>query len=84
MLAGFNGSEPGRRLQAGPAPPSEYPRDRGTRQELLDRAGDVLGWVARGELTLRIGHVYPLAEAAQAHRDLEARGTTGKLLLRPV
>lgn len=54
-----------------------------SRQELLARAGDVLSWVAGGELTLRIGHVYPLADAAQAHRDLEARATTGKLLLRP-
>ena len=36
-----------------------------------------------GKLKLRIEHVYPLAEAQQAHRDLEARKTTGKLLLLP-
>ncbi len=54
-----------------------------TRDELLRRADDVLGWVASGELKLRIEHVYPLAEAAQAHRDLEARRTTGKVLLIP-
>jgi NADPH2:quinone reductase len=52
-----------------------------TRDELLWRAGDVLGWVASGTLKLRIGGVYPLAQAAAAHRDLEGRKTTGKLLL---
>ena len=54
-----------------------------TREELLRRAGDVLGWVASGKLKLHIGGEYPLAEAASAHRDLEARKTTGKLLLIP-
>jgi NADPH2:quinone reductase len=54
-----------------------------TRQELVERAGDVLGWVASGKLSVRIHKVYPLAEAAQAHRDLEGRATSGKLLLRP-
>jgi NADPH2:quinone reductase len=54
-----------------------------TREELLERAGDVLGWVASGKLSVRIHKVYPLAEAAQAHRDLEGRLTSGKLLLRP-
>ncbi|MES2732489.1 MAG: quinone oxidoreductase [Bacteroidota bacterium] len=54
-----------------------------TRQELLKRANDVLGWIAEGRLQLRIEHVYPLAEAAQSHRDLESRATTGKLLLLP-
>jgi NADPH2:quinone reductase len=54
-----------------------------TREELLLRAGDVLGWVADGSLKLRLEHSYPLADAAQAHRDLEARKTTGKLLLVP-
>jgi len=39
--------------------------------------------IARGELKLRIHKTYPLAEAAQAHRDLEGRKTTGKLLLTP-
>ncbi len=52
-----------------------------TRDELLWRAGDVLGWIADAKLRLRIGGVYPLANAAQAHRDLEGRATTGKLVL---
>jgi NADPH2:quinone reductase len=52
-----------------------------TRDELLWRAGDVLGWVASGDLKLRVERAYPLAEAAQAHRDLESRKTSGKLLL---
>jgi len=42
-----------------------------------------LKWVAEGKLKLRLEHTYPLAEAAQAHRDLEARKTTGKVLLIP-
>ena len=54
-----------------------------TRQELEWRAGDVLGWVRDGSLKLRVEHSYPLAEAAQAHRDLQARKTTGKVLLIP-
>jgi NADPH2:quinone reductase len=54
-----------------------------TRAELEERAGDVLGAIARGELKLRVEHFYPLAEAHQAHRDLEGRKTTGKLLLIP-
>jgi len=54
-----------------------------TREELEWRANDVLGSIARGELKLRIHKVYPLAEAEQAHRDLEGRKTTGKLLLKP-
>jgi NADPH2:quinone reductase len=52
-----------------------------TREELLWRAGDVLSWVASGKLKLHVGGVYPLAEAAAAHRDLEGRKTTGKLVL---
>jgi NADPH:quinone reductase len=51
--------------------------------ELELRAGDILRWVLEGKLKLRIEHTYPLAEAAQAHRDLEARKTTGKILLVP-
>ncbi len=47
------------------------------------RAGDVLGWVADGRLKLRLEHSYPLADAAQSHRDLEGRKTTGKALLIP-
>jgi NADPH2:quinone reductase len=54
-----------------------------TREELEWRANDVLGWIAAGELKLRIHKAYPLADAAQAHRDLEGRKTTGKLLLVP-
>jgi NADPH2:quinone reductase len=54
-----------------------------TREELLRRAGDVLGWIHRGELKLRIGATFPLAEAAEAHRQLEGRKTTGKVLLIP-
>jgi NADPH2:quinone reductase len=47
------------------------------------RAGEVLGWIQKGELKLRIGATFPVAEAAQAHRDLEGRRTTGKVLLIP-
>jgi NADPH2:quinone reductase len=54
-----------------------------TRQELLWRAGDVLGWIASGKLKPRIERAYPLADAAAAHRDLEGRRTAGKLLLIP-
>ena len=54
-----------------------------TREELEQRAGDVLGWVKSGELKLRVEHVFPLAEASEAHRQLEGRSTTGKLLLIP-
>ena len=54
-----------------------------TREELLWRAGDVLGWIGAGKLQLRIEKTYPLADAAQSHRDLEGRGTAGKLLLIP-
>jgi len=52
-----------------------------TREELLARARDVLGWVADGRLDVRIGGRYPLEKARRAHEDLEARRTTGKLLL---
>jgi NADPH:quinone reductase len=54
-----------------------------TRPELEDRAETVLQAVADGTLKLRIEHVYPLKDAAQSHRDLEGRKTTGKLLLIP-
>jgi NADPH2:quinone reductase len=54
-----------------------------TREELLERADSLLGYVAAGKLNIRIGHHYPLAEAHQAHEDLEGRRTTGKLLLVP-
>jgi len=51
------------------------------REELEMRAGAVFGMIAAGKLKLRIEHTYPLKDAAQAHRDLEGRKTTGKLLL---
>jgi NADPH:quinone reductase len=54
-----------------------------TREDLEWRANDVLQMIVDGDLKLRIHHVYPLTEAAQAHRDLEGRKTTGKLLLKP-
>ena len=54
-----------------------------TREELEWRANDVLQSIARGDLKLRIHKTYGLADAAQAHRDLEGRKTTGKLLLIP-
>ncbi|HKG91072.1 MAG TPA: quinone oxidoreductase, partial [Gemmatimonadaceae bacterium] len=51
--------------------------------ELRERAGELLAWIARGELSLRIDAELPLAEAVEAHRRLESRETTGKLLLIP-
>jgi NADPH:quinone reductase len=54
-----------------------------SREELLERAGDVLGWIRDGKLKLRLEHQFPLAEAAEAHRALEGRRTTGKILLIP-
>ncbi|MFP3715183.1 quinone oxidoreductase family protein [Puerhibacterium sp. TATVAM-FAB25] len=54
-----------------------------TREELERRAGEVLGAAASGGLDVRVGATYPLADAAEAHRALEGRGTTGKVLLLP-
>jgi NADPH2:quinone reductase len=54
-----------------------------TREELMQRASDVLGWIGEGKLRLHIGLELPLAEAAEAHRSLEGRRTTGKVLLVP-
>ena len=51
------------------------------REELLERAAAVFGWIADGSLDVRIGGRYPLARAADAQRDLQSRRTTGKLLL---
>jgi len=51
--------------------------------ELRWRAGEVFDWIAKGELEVRIGGTYPLAEAARAQQDLASRRTTGKLLLLP-
>lgn len=52
-----------------------------TREELEQRSTDVMEMIIRGDLKLRIHKTYPLAEAQEAHRDLESRKTTGKLLL---
>jgi len=54
-----------------------------TTEELRARAGAVFAMIAEGKLKLRIEHTYKLADAPQAHRDLEGRKTTGKLLLIP-
>ncbi|MBV8601270.1 MAG: quinone oxidoreductase, partial [Candidatus Eremiobacteraeota bacterium] len=54
-----------------------------TRQELLERANAVFGMMLSGAVKIRGGGVYKLSEAARAHRDLEARKTTGKLILTP-
>ena len=54
-----------------------------SREELEQRSRDVFEQIAGGKLKLRIEYVYKLSEAAQAQRDLEARKTTGKLLLIP-
>jgi NADPH2:quinone reductase len=59
---------------------AHYTRDRA---ELEFRAGAVLGAVASGDLEIEIGAEFALAEAADAHRALEGRKTTGKVLLRP-
>jgi len=53
------------------------------RTELLQRIGDLFSWTASGKLKLRIDHTFPLAEAAQAHRQLAGRKTAGKVLLVP-
>jgi NADPH2:quinone reductase len=54
-----------------------------TRTELLQRAGDVFGWVQSGKLKARISETLPLKEASKAHHLLEGRKTTGKVLLIP-
>lgn len=54
-----------------------------SREELMSRSGAVFAMISSGKLKLRIAHTYPLAEAQRAHRDLEGRKTTGKLLLLP-
>ena len=54
-----------------------------TRSDLTARATDVFNGVAAGTLKLRLEHTYPLLDAVKAHRDLESRMTTGKLLLIP-
>ena len=54
-----------------------------TRDELLGRASDLFGWIAAGDLAVRIDARYPLENAADAHRALQSRQTTGKVLLIP-
>ena len=54
-----------------------------TREEIDWRAGDIFGWVAEGSLNVRVGATFALSEAAEAHRQLEGRLTTGKVLLVP-
>jgi NADPH2:quinone reductase len=54
-----------------------------TREELLERTGDLFRWYGEGDLKLRIGNTFQLADAAEAHRQLEGRKTTGKVLLIP-
>lgn len=54
-----------------------------TPEELSRRAGELFRWIAGGELRVRVGATFPLADAAEAHRALEGRATTGKVLLLP-
>jgi len=55
----------------------------GTREELLERAEKVLGWVASGRLRVKVDRELSLSEAAEAHRILEGRRSAGKILLKP-
>ena len=52
-----------------------------TREELMMRAKDLFAWLASGAVKIRINHSFPLADAVKAHQELEARRTTGKVLL---
>jgi NADPH2:quinone reductase len=54
-----------------------------TREELLWRAGEVLEWAGSGEIKVNVGGTFPLSDAAEAHRQLEGRHSTGKLVLIP-
>ena len=54
-----------------------------TREELQQRSSDLFGWIAAGRLRLRTEFEFPLKDAAEAHRALEGRKTTGKVLLIP-
>jgi NADPH2:quinone reductase len=54
-----------------------------TRRDLLARSADVFTWIRNDQLNVRIGQRFPMAAAAEAHRALEARRTTGKVLLLP-
>ncbi len=53
-----------------------------SREDLEWRSADMFRWIAEGKLKIRIDKIYPLAEAAQAHKDIEGRKTTGKLILK--
>ena len=82
---------------SGPVPPFDLTLLRGSlfatrpslfaytasRQELLDNAAELFDMVARGQISIAVNHRYALAEAAAAHRDLEARRTTGSIVLVP-
>src|SRR6266446_10906897 len=54
-----------------------------SREELLQRSQELLGWIRDGKVKLRIEHQFPLAQAGEAHKALEGRKTTGKILLIP-
>jgi NADPH2:quinone reductase len=54
-----------------------------TRAELLETAGDLFAMVGSGKIKIEVNHVYPLRDAAQAHRDMESRKTTGSVVLIP-
>ena len=54
-----------------------------TRDELMQRSTELLGWIRDGKVKLRVEHQFPLEQAAEAHRQLEGRKTTGKILLLP-
>jgi NADPH2:quinone reductase len=54
-----------------------------SRSELLARSDEIFGWIAQGQLEVRVGAALPLAQAAEAHRQLEGRQTVGKVLLVP-
>jgi NADPH2:quinone reductase len=53
-----------------------------SREELMSRMHDIFEWLSSGKLKIRIGHVFPMTEARKAHEELEARRTTGKVLLK--
>ena len=54
-----------------------------SRDEIAMRSGQVFSWIKSGELKLSISQTFPLSDAPEAHRQLEGRLTTGKLLLKP-
>ena len=54
-----------------------------TREDLDWRSGDVFKWITEGKLNMRLEHFFPLAEVQEAHRALEGRKTTGKIILKP-